>query len=187
VDVKRTSLPEVLLLTPRVFEDGRGFFVEAFNVERYASMGLPTSFVQDNHSRSTRNVLRGLHYQLDRPQGKLVRVIRGSVFDVAVDIRRGSPTFGQWAGVVLDDVACQSVWIPPGYAHGFCALSDVADVVYKCTDYYHPPSERGIRWDDPLLAIAWPVAKPIVSDKDDKYPALSIGSAELPLYVAKRG
>jgi dTDP-4-dehydrorhamnose 3,5-epimerase len=178
----RTELPEVLLITPRVFQDARGFFLESFNVERYDAAGLPTKFVQDNHSRSAINVLRGLHYQLNRPQGKLVGVVRGRIFDVAIDIRRGSPTFGQWIGVVLDDVTRQSLWIPPGFAHGFCALSDVADVVYKCTDYYDPHSENGIRWDDPLLGISWPVSHPVVSEKDRMYAALSSSRPDLPPY-----
>jgi len=182
VNVKTTSLSDVLVVAPKVFEDSRGFFVEVFNVDGFAARGLPTHFVQDNHSRSRRNVVRGLHYQLERPQGKLVTVIRGKIFDVVVDIRRGSPTFAKWTAVVLDDVAREAVWIPPGFAHGFCAVSDVADVVYKCTDYYHPPSERGIRWNDPAVAIEWPVSDPIVSEKDARYPPLSASSIDLPIY-----
>lgn len=182
MDVTNTTLPEVLLVTPKVFEDARGFFLESFNTRLYEAARLPTRFVQDNHSRSKMNVLRGLHYQLQKPQGKLVSVIRGRIFDVAVDIRSGSPTFGAWVGVTLDDSARQALWIPPGFAHGFCALSENADVLYKCTEYYDPASERGIRWDDPLLGIDWPVVKPIVSEKDRTYVRLSPDSADLPPY-----
>jgi dTDP-4-dehydrorhamnose 3,5-epimerase len=182
VHVTRTKLSEVVLITPKIFEDARGFFLESFNVDRYEAAGLPTRFVQDNHSRSKINVLRGLHYQLEKPQGKLVSVARGRIFDVAVDIRLGSPTFAQWVGVILDDVARQSLWIPPGFAHGFSALSDTADVVYKCTEYYDPASERGIRWNDPLLGISWPVAEPVVSEKDRGYSAMSPYSSDLPSY-----
>jgi dTDP-4-dehydrorhamnose 3,5-epimerase len=182
VDVIKAKLPEVMLITPRVLGDARGFFLESFNLQRYDEAGLPTQFVQDNHSRSKINVLRGLHYQLQRPQGKLVSVVRGRIFDVAVDIRRGSPTFARWVGYILDDVSRQSLWIPPGFAHGFCALSDLADVTYKCTDYYDPTSERGIRWDDPLIGITWPVSDPEVSEKDRNYGPLKPDSPDLPLY-----
>lgn len=182
MNVKRTDLLDVLLITPKLFPDARGFFVETFNVASFAAAGLPTNFVQDNHSRSVRNVLRGLHYQLERPQGKLVTVLRGKIFDVAVDVRRGSPNFGNWIGVVLEDMTADALWVPPGFAHGFCALSDTADVVYKCTDYYHPPSERGLRWDDPTLAISWPITDPIVSEKDEKYPRFIPDSSDLPVY-----
>jgi dTDP-4-dehydrorhamnose 3,5-epimerase len=182
MDVTRTKLPEVALITPNVLADARGFFLETFNVRRYTESGLPFQFVQDNHSRSKINVLRGLHYQLERPQGKLVSVVRGKIFDVAVDIRRGSPTFAQWFGVTLDDVKRQALWIPPGFAHGFCALSEVVDVVYKCTEYYDPPSEKGIRWDDPLIGISWPVSEPAVSDKDRNYASLNPDSRDLPVY-----
>jgi len=182
VEVTRTSLNEVAVITPRIWKDSRGFFLEAFNRHQFANVGLPIEFVQDNHSRSSRNVLRGLHYQVGKPQGKLVSVVRGSIFDVAVDIRRGSPTFGKWVGITLDDVARQSLWIPPGFAHGFCAMSDAVDVLYKCTDYYDPPSERGIPWNDPLLGINWPVESPILSEKDSRYRRLSADSDDLPRY-----
>lgn len=178
-----TDLHEVVLVTPRIWQDTRGFFLESFNVKRFAAVGLPTQFLQDNHSRSKANVLRGLHYQVDRPQGKLVSVIRGKIFDVAVDIRRGSPTFGKWVGVVLDDAKRQSLWIPPGFAHGFCALSENVDLLYKCTNYYDPASERGILWNDPLLGIRWPVNSPMLSEKDSKYFPLSADRDDLPAYA----
>jgi len=183
VEATGTSLQEVVLITPRVWEDARGFFLESFNKERFAAAGLPTEFVQDNHSRSQANVLRGLHYQLGKPQGKLVSVTRGKIFDVAVDVRRRSPTFGNWVAAILDDVKRQCLWIPPGFAHGFCALTDYVDVLYKCTDYYDPPSERGIRWDDPLLGIEWPVDRPVLSEKDANYRALSPDGQDLPTYT----
>jgi dTDP-4-dehydrorhamnose 3,5-epimerase len=180
LEATRTSLQEVILITPRVWRDDRGFFLESFNKKGFAEAGLPTEFVQDNHSRSRMNVLRGLHYQLGKPQGKLVSVVRGKIFDVAVDIRRGSPTFGAWVGVILDDVKRDCLWIPSGFAHGFCALTDDVDVVYKCTEFYDPPSERGIRWDDPLIRIKWPVLSPVLSPKDMTYPLLSPDSRDLP-------
>lgn len=151
-----TDIPGVIIFEPRVFDDDRGFFVETFRQDWLVEAGLDVRFVQDNQSRSWRGVLRGLHYQLVQPQGKLVRVARGRIFDVAVDVRRGSPTFGRWYGAYLDDRNHRQLYLPPGFAHGFAALSEVADIVYKCTDYYHPESETGIRWDDPDLAIAWP-------------------------------
>ena len=172
LQVRETELQGVLIVTPVVFRDDRGFFLESFNETAFAEAGLPTRFVQDNHSRSKKGVLRGLHYQLRRPQGKLVRVVRGKIFDVAVDIRRGSPTFGKWVGVTLDDSEMSALWIPPGFAHGFCALSDDVDVTYKCTDFYSPVDERGILWNDPLLGIDWPVKEPIVNSKDLAYPLL---------------
>ncbi|MEM1269667.1 MAG: dTDP-4-dehydrorhamnose 3,5-epimerase [Bacteroidota bacterium] len=164
--VTTTKLPGVLILEPKVFGDERGFFLETFHAERYREAGLPLPFVQDNHSRSRKGVLRGLHAQGTHPQGKLVGVTRGRVFDVAADARVGSPTFGQWVGVELDDESHRQLYIPPGYLHGFCVLSEVADFVYKCTDVYHPNDEIGIRWDDPTFAIDWPIADPIVSAKD---------------------
>lgn len=182
MEVARLAIPEVLLITPRVFSDERGFFLESYNANEFARAGLTEVFVQDNHSRSTRGVLRGLHYQLEKSQGKLVRAVRGSIFDVAVDIRVGSPTFGKWVGVTLDDERKQSLWIPEGFAHGFCVLSEVADVAYKTTDFYAPAAERGIRWDDPLLGISWPIEDPILSEKDLGYPRLSPESADLPKY-----
>jgi dTDP-4-dehydrorhamnose 3,5-epimerase len=164
-----TSLPGVLILEPKVFGDERGFFVETYREQVFAEAGLNLTFVQDNQSRSRRGVLRGLHYQLQQPQGKLVRAARGRVFDVAVDVRRGSPTFGQWFGAILDDESHRQMYIPPGFAHGFVVLSEVADFIYKCTDYYHPQSENGIRWDDPDVAIEWPreiLEKIILSERD---------------------
>jgi dTDP-4-dehydrorhamnose 3,5-epimerase len=177
-----TSLPEVLLLEPRVFRDERGFFLETFNEARFIEHGLTSVFRQDNHSRSTRGVLRGLHYQLRFPQGKLVTVVHGDIFDVAVDIRVGSPRFGQWTGVTLHADSPRSVWIPPGFAHGFCVLSDSADVVYKCTDLYHAEDERGVLWSDPLVGIEWPVADPALSDRDLHQPVLTSGRADLPIF-----
>lgn len=162
------AIPDVLLLEPRVYGDERGCFFESFNARRFeALLGRQVDFVQDSHSDSGANVLRGLHYQIQHPQGKLVRVIAGSVFDVAVDLRRGSPTFGQWVGNVLSAQNRHQMWIPPGFAHGFLALSEGAGFVYKSTDYYFPEHERCIAWDDPQLAIAWPLAgAPALSARD---------------------
>jgi len=162
------ALPEVLLLEPRVFSDERGFFFESFNERAFeAATGLQRHFLQDNHSRSIRGVLRGLHYQLEQPQGKLVRVCVGEIFDVAVDVRPGSPTFGQWAGAYLSAENKRQLWIPEGYAHGFLTLSESADVLYRATNYYAPDVEHCIRWDDPDLAIAWPLSDtPLLSQKD---------------------
>jgi len=154
----RQSIPDVVLIEPKVFGDSRGFFYESFNQQAFqAATGVQCDFVQDNHSRSSQGVLRGLHYQLPpRAQGKLVRVVRGAVFDVAVDIRKGSPSFGQWVGALLTEDNHRQLWVPPGLAHGFLVLSESADFLYKTTDYYSPEHERCIRWDDPQLAIAWP-------------------------------
>lgn len=181
--VIETELPGVLIIEPRVFGDQRGFFLETYHQARYQEAGLPPCFVQDNHSRSRKGVLRGLHYQLVQPQGKLVGVTRGQVFDVAVDIRRGSPTFGRWVGCILDDCSLRQFYVPPGFAHGFCVLSEEADFVYKCTDYYHPPSERGIAWDDPDIGIEWPPVDAILSEKDTRNPRLAEQADEnLPVY-----
>ena len=166
---ERLSIPEVILFTPKVFGDDRGFFFESFNAEMFnAAVGYEVVFVQDNHSQSSRGVLRGLHYQLPpNPQGKLVRVTRGEVFDVAVDIRRSSNTFGQWVGAVLSEENHQQLWIPPGFAHGFITLSDKADFLYKTTDFYSPTCERSIRWDDPEIAVDWHFeGTPTLSGKD---------------------
>ena len=172
--VTSTELPGVLLIAPDLYGDERGFFVETFQVQRYlAAAGIEPSFVQDNHSRSRRGVLRGLHFQRARPQGKLVRVARGEVFDVAADIEPKSPTFGRWVGAVLSDGNHHQHWIPPGYAHGFLVLSEVADFEYKCTDYYDPKSEAGVVWNDPDLRIAWPIADPTLSAKDLRLPTLA--------------
>ena len=166
--VQRLEIPEVLLLEPKVFGDARGFFFEAYNRRTFrAATGLDVDFVQDNQSQSVRNVLRGLHYQVRQPQGKLVSVTAGEIFDVAVDLRRSSPTFGKWASVLLSAGTPRSVWIPPGFAHGFLVVSDQALVQYKTTDYYAPEHERTLLWNDPQLAIPWPLeGEPIVSDKD---------------------
>ncbi|MEO9034763.1 MAG: dTDP-4-dehydrorhamnose 3,5-epimerase [Gemmatimonadaceae bacterium] len=171
-----TSLPGVAIVRSPVYGDSRGFFTEVFQADRFASIGLPTSFVQDNHSRSVRHVLRGLHFQLEQPQGKLVRPVSGVIFDVAVDLRRSSPHFRKWCGVTLEAGDGQQVWIPPGFGHGFLVLSDVADVTYKCTTAYHPQSNRGLRWDDPEIGIRWPIeprVAPIVSDADATAPLLA--------------
>jgi dTDP-4-dehydrorhamnose 3,5-epimerase len=174
--VEALAIPEVRLLTPRVFGDERGFFLETFNSRLFAEAGLPTEWRQDNHSRSVRGVLRGLHYQLVEPQGKLVRVARGRVFDVAVDIRRSSPTFGRWVGAILSDETQQMLYVPPGFAHGFVVLSDVADFCYKCTTLWHPQSDRSLRWDDPTIGIDWPLAEagePQLAAKDAAAPLLA--------------
>ena len=162
-----TAIPDVLLIEPRVFADERGFFFESWNRRTLAGLGINADFVQDNHSRSNRNVLRGMHYQIEQPQGKLLRVISGSVFDVAVDLRRSSPTFGQWVGFTLSaDDKCMA-WIPPGFAHCFCVTSDVAEFLYKTTDYWNPIHERTLLWNDPQLGIDWPLsAPPILAPKD---------------------
>ena len=163
----QTTLPDVLLLEPRVYGDARGFFMESYNKRVFAELGLMVDFVQDNHSRSARNVLRGLHYQIVQPQGKLVRVVRGAVFDVAVDLRRSSPTFDRWEGLELSEDNKRMLWIPPGFAHGFLVLSESADFLYKTTDFYAPEHERCIRWDDADIGIAWPLlGEPILSTKD---------------------
>lgn len=182
--VLETTLPGVLIVEPQVFRDDRGFFLESFNGPRFAEHGLPPAFRQDNHSRSRRGVLRGLHYQLRRPQGKLIAVVRGAIFDVAVDIRVGSPAFGRAVTITLQEDDQRFVWIPPGFAHGFCALSDVADVVYKCTDVYDPADDHGILWSDPGLAIPWPIAEPLTSAKDALYAPLDPSRTDLPRYPA---
>lgn len=165
--VVETKLKDCLIIEPKVFTDERGFFLETFQAEKYSAQARITlPFVQDNHSRSSRGVLRGLHFQINKPQGKLVRVVNGTVFDVAVDIREGSPTFGQWESVILSDENKLQFWVPPGFAHGFIVLSDIADFAYKCTDYYDASDEASILWNDPDLNIAWPINDPILSEKD---------------------
>lgn len=167
MNIIETSLKDCLIIEPKTFEDDRGFFLETFNINRYqklASINLP--FVQDNHSQSKNKVLRGLHFQKTKPQGKLVRVLRGDVFDVAVDIRKKSPTFGKWEGVILSDKNKRQLWVPPGFAHGFLVLSNFADFEYKCTDYYDPNDEGSLLWNDPDININWPLDDPILSGKD---------------------
>lgn len=175
----QTPLPGVIVLEPERYGDARGFFLETYRADSFKKAGINLPFVQDNHSRSARGILRGLHYQLIQPQGKLVRVTRGEVFDVAVDIRRGSPTFGQWYGAILDEESMRMMYVPPGFAHGFVVLSDVADFLYKCTDYYHPESEQGILWSDPQIGIQWPITEVQLSDKDKSSPLLSEQPEEL--------
>lgn len=174
-----TAIPEVLVIEPRVFGDARGFFFESFNQKAFgAATGVDLPFVQDNHSRSAQGVLRGLHYQLRQPQGKLVRVVRGAVFDVAVDIRRRSPTFGRWVGVELSEENQRQMWVPPGFAHGFLVLTPSADFLYKTTDYYAPEHERCIAWNDPAIGVEWPLAgEPQLSAKDRE--GLPLAAADL--------
>ncbi len=182
LEVVPTDLPGVLVLQPRVFRDARGFFLETYSARAYREAGIPAEFVQDNFSRSARGTLRGLHFQEPDAQGKLCSVSRGKVWDVAVDVRRGSPTFGKWTAVELDDVSLRRIWIPPGFAHGFCVVSDVADFHYKCTAPYAPASERAVRWDDPALAIPWPLAEaPVLSARDAAAPLLA-DAPVLPAY-----
>lgn len=176
LNVLTTELPGVLVLEPRVFTDARGFFFESFNArEFHAATGVDTHFVQDNHSRSTRGVLRGLHYQIQHPQGKLVRVIQGEAFDVAVDLRRSSSTYGKWTGVTLSGDNKRQLWVPPGFAHGFLVMSETVEFLYKTTDYWHPEFERTLAWNDPSVAIGWPATDP---------PVLSTKDAAGPLFLA---
>ena len=176
--VTETSLPDVLLFEPAVHGDHRGYFMETFRASHFEARGLAVNFVQDNQSRSSRGTLRGLHYQLEFPQGKLVRVVSGEIFDVAVDIRRSSTTFGKWVGVVLSSENRQQLWVPPGFAHGFCVLSESAEICYKCTEYYHAEDDRALRWNDPGIGIHWPLdGDPLLSEKDRAAPGLE--SAQL--------
>lgn len=185
MQVEETSLPGVLHIQPKVFGDARGFFVETYQLERYAKAGIPLPFVQDNLSRSRRGVLRGLHLQNPNAQGKLVSVVDGAVLDVAVDVRVGSPNFGKHVAVELDATRMNQLWVPPGFAHGFVVLSEFATFSYKCTDRYAPEHEVGIAWDDPEIGIDWRVAAPALSDKDLKHPRLAdIPAASLPRYEA---
>ncbi len=179
--VTATDHPEVLLVEPEVFHDARGLFKELYHAEKYRAEGLPGVFVQDNHSRSAKGVLRGLHYQLRQPQGKLVSVLSGTVLDVAVDIRRGSPHFGKWVGVELSGENHRQLYIPPGFAHGFCVLSAQADFFYKCTALYAPGDEYGISWDDPGIGIDWPQMEFLLSDSDRALPRLA-NAADLPSF-----
>jgi len=180
-----TSLPGCVVIEPSVFGDSRGFFYESYNEAKYREAGIDRRFVQSNVSRSARGVLRGLHYQSPHPQGKLVSVLEGEVYDVAVDIRRGSPTFGQWAGVMLTAENHRHFWIPEGFAHGFCVVSEHATFAYQCTDLYDAKADGSVRWDDPAIGIDWPVSSPLLSEKDSKALRLAdIDPARLPEYVA---
>lgn len=174
MNVIKTNLPEVLIFEPRIFGDDRGFFYESFNAKKFTELsGLETTFVQDNHSLSAKNVLRGMHYQIRQPQGKLVRVVSGEVFDVAVDIRKSSPRFGQWTGVTLSTTNKRQLWVPPGFAHGFMVISDSAEFLYKTTDYWAPEYERCLQWNDPAVDIQWPLqGAPIMSVKDQQGQSL---------------
>ena len=169
MEFEPTEIPDVIVVHPRVFGDARGFFFESWEERKFAAAGLGMRFVQDNHSRSMRHTLRGLHYQIQQPQGKLVRVVRGEVFDVAVDMRRSSPTYGRWIGMALSEENRRMLWVPPGFAHGFLTLSDSADVLYRCTDFWVAAHERAVIWNDPDLQVAWPLPEgitPLVSVKD---------------------
>lgn len=175
MNIIQTAIPEVLIIEPKVFGDERGFFFESFNQTKFeAAIGRQVNFVQDNHSKSAKHVLRGLHYQIQQPQGKLVRVVQGEVFDVAVDIRKNSPTFGEWVGEILSAENKKQLWVPEGFAHGFVVLSDSAEFLYKTTDYYAPEFERSIIWNDPDISIAWPIhVEPILSAKDQQAKILA--------------
>ncbi|WP_287130164.1 dTDP-4-dehydrorhamnose 3,5-epimerase [Candidatus Cyanaurora vandensis] len=178
-----TALPGVYLLEPKLFADSRGYFFESYQQQKFADMGITSTFVQDNRSYSKQGSLRGLHYQLHHPQAKLCTVLTGEVYDVAVDIRQGSPNFGHWVGVVLSGENKRQIYIPRGFAHGFVVLSQTAEFMYKCDEFYYPQDERGILWDDPALGITWGMADPILSDKDRQNPALNaIPAADLPTY-----
>jgi len=183
--VLQTELPGVLVIEPTVHRDARGFFVETYQAKRYAEAGVDATFVQDNHSCSARGTVRGLHAQLARPQAKLVRVLRGAIWDVVVDVRRGSPTFKRWIGVELTQDNFRQIYVPIGFAHGFCVTSDVAEVEYKCSDYYQPGDELGLAWNDPELAIPWPVAEPLLSDKDRAGKPLAELLDRLPRYEGR--
>jgi dTDP-4-dehydrorhamnose 3,5-epimerase len=183
LNVLETELPGVLLVEPTVHRDDRGFFLETFHAAKYAAAGIPGPFVQDNHSRSVARTLRGLHAQLREPQGKLVRVVEGEIWDVAVDIRPGSPGYRRWVGAVLSAENFRQLWIPPGFAHGFVVLSDEAEFVYKCTDYYDAADELRIAWNDPALAIPWPIAEPLLSEADRRAPRLAELEPRLPRYL----
>jgi dTDP-4-dehydrorhamnose 3,5-epimerase len=177
-----TELPGVVVVEPEVHRDGRGFFVESYHAAKYAEAGIPARFVQDNHSRSVRGTLRGLHAQRRRPQGKLIRVVYGEIFDVVVDVRVGSPTFGRWVGFTLTAANFQQCWVPPNFAHGFCVLSDWAELEYKCTEFYDPSDEIRLLWNDPDLAITWPVRDPHLSEKDRAASSLAALRPVLPTY-----
>jgi dTDP-4-dehydrorhamnose 3,5-epimerase len=181
-----TAIPEVMLVEPDVFRDDRGFFLETYQTRKYATAGLPESFVQDNHSFSTQGTLRGLHAQLRRPQGKLIRAILGEIFDVAVDIRPGSPTFGHWVSAVLSGENHHQLYVPPGFAHGFCVTSETAHVQYKCTELYDKEDEIAVLWDDPAIGISWPTAAPLLSPRDLGAPTLAEIMHKLTVYGEKQ-
>jgi dTDP-4-dehydrorhamnose 3,5-epimerase len=183
VKVIPTELPGVLVIEPKVHRDPRGFFAETYHAARYAAAGIDATFVQDNHSRSVRDTLRGLHAQLERPQAKLLRVLHGAIYDVVVDVRRGSPTFKHWISVELSAENFRQIYVPIGFAHGFCVLSDVAEVEYKCSDVYQAGDELGLAWDDTEVGVAWPVAEPILSEKDRHGQPLARLLERLPQYV----
>jgi dTDP-4-dehydrorhamnose 3,5-epimerase len=174
-----TPLQGIILIEPDVHEDHRGYFLELYHMDRYAQAGLPSRFVQDNFARSVRGALRGLHYQRRRPQGKLVMAVEGTIFDVAVDIRRGSASFGRWYGVELSAENKRQVYISPGFAHGYCVLSETASIMYKCTDFYIPDDERGIIWNDPEVNVSWPISAPLLSAKDQLYGTLAQSGPQL--------
>ncbi|HEU4502333.1 MAG TPA: dTDP-4-dehydrorhamnose 3,5-epimerase [Nitrospira sp.] len=176
------DIPGALLIEPSLFRDRRGLFCETFHAQRYVEAGLTDQFVQDNFSRSVRGTLRGLHYQQPHAQGKLVMAVEGTIYDVVVDIRKGSPTYGTWQGFELSSDNYRQLYIPPGCAHGFCVTSEEAAVLYKCTDFYSPSDERGVIWNDPALRISWPVSMPLLSPKDQAYPSLATTEHELPVY-----
>jgi dTDP-4-dehydrorhamnose 3,5-epimerase len=182
VRVIPTTLPGVLIIESQVHYDERGFFLETYHAQKYAALGIADTFVQDNHSKSVQGAVRGLHLQVGRPQAKLVRVIEGEIYDVAVDVRRGSPTFGRWTAVSLSAENFRQCFVPAGFAHGFAVLSPTAQVEYKCTDVYDPKSEAGILWNDPDLAISWPVERPVVSDRDRRNPRLADVMGRLPTF-----
>ena len=172
MNIITTSLEDVLIIEPRIFKDNRGFFMETYNQNKYQKSGINRLFIQDNLSYSVRGTLRGLHFQINHPQAKLVQVITGEIFDVAVDIRKDSPTFGKWTGVVLSDQNKRQMFIPEGFAHGFCVISETAHFLYKCSDFYAPDDEGGIIWSDPDIGIDWPVKNPVISEKDKHHPRL---------------
>jgi dTDP-4-dehydrorhamnose 3,5-epimerase len=183
VRIVPTELPEVLLIDPDVYRDARGFFLETYHAEKYRALGIPGPFVQDNHSRSVYGTIRGLHFQVRRPQGKLVRVVQGEIYDVAVDVRRGSPTFGRWVGMTLSAESFRQCYIPPGFAHGFSVMSPTVEVEYKCTDFYDAADEIGLAWNDPALNISWGMDCPLLSDRDRTHRVLAALSDYLPRYA----
>ncbi len=177
-----TKIPGLIIIEPKVHRDARGFFLETYHAGKYRDGGIPETFVQDNHSRSERGTLRGLHSQRVHPQGKLVRAVEGEVFDVAVDIRRGSPYFGQWVGTILSAESARQIYVPPGFAHGFCVTSESAQIEYKCTNFYDPADELGLLWNDPDIAIRWPIDMPLLSSKDARAPLLKDVVGWLPVF-----